>query len=304
MVPLGVRFQFIKNMATECLEENKINSPPVDPKTIIMRYGKIYETDKINDAFIAYDERKNRFGLFINTNQINGRLNWNYAHELGHILLGHVPIMNELDLNRNQRYIVEREAHTFARELLMPEGMIRKIVDSKITVSLMGRLKNYFKVSWTALMNRFDELQIISKEETQNMLDEHMGNKQLLGDYKIHFAFLERPQKGEEKMVDISSITMDDNMRYNKCPSCGNEDFSNEARYCKKCGNYLFNDCTNDYFEQEGTCGAHNVADALFCEYCGTITNLGQMVQAKNNEEESNSSDNVPINIPDGELPF
>lgn len=58
----------------------------------------------------------NRF-ITVNVLLPHGRLVWTVAHELGHIVLGHLP---------PRRPWQERIAHIYARELLLPEVRIRR----------------------------------------------------------------------------------------------------------------------------------------------------------------------------------
>ncbi len=55
--------------------------------------------------------------------------------------------------------------------------------------------------------------------------------------------------------------------RFNPCQACGNEDISDVANFCIKCGTTLYNTCTNE------ECGHTNPAAAYFCENCGSYTN-------------------------------
>jgi hypothetical protein len=65
-------------------------------------------------------------------------------------------------------------------------------------------------------------------------------------------------------------IEADKNMRFLSCPVCGGKNISYGASYCKICGTYLFNDCTNP------DCGKHKAPDERYCEYCGAETILFQ----------------------------
>ena len=67
----------------------------------------------------------------------------------------------------------------------------------------------------------------------------------------------------------------DENLRFLSCPICGNNKFSEDASYCRKCGFYLYNTCSNFELEFRELCGRPNVSDALYCEYCGSITLIG-----------------------------
>jgi Zn-dependent peptidase ImmA (M78 family) len=60
-----------------------------------------------------------------------GRLVWTLAHELGHIVLGHLEDFEETDVRKtltNKQYIIlEKEADAFAAELLAPIALLKNI---------------------------------------------------------------------------------------------------------------------------------------------------------------------------------
>lgn len=54
--------------------------------------------------------------------------------------------------------------------------------------------------------------------------------------------------------------------RFEKCPRCGNQDFSPEAAFCKRCGAPRSNECGSE------ECGYGQPLDAAYCELCGHET--------------------------------
>lgn len=58
-----------------------------------------------------------------------------------------------------------------------------------------------------------------------------------------------------------------------ECPVCKNTEFSDNARYCRICGQSRLNICT-----ESGNNGSHvNPSNARYCEKCGAITTFFQM---------------------------
>ncbi|MDN4072898.1 ImmA/IrrE family metallo-endopeptidase [Fictibacillus terranigra] len=249
-IPNHVRIKQVKKKVQDYLEIKQIESPPIDAKEIIQQVKniKIQESNEIEDAFVVYNKKKDEYGIVINTEHVKGRINWTYAHELGHIALNHAAYINDTELTDSQRKIIEREADVFARELLMPELMVKEKIVHPITPRQIGRLTAEFNVSWTAIINRLDELEIKSKDEIYELL--HTKNKLKISE----------PDKTNNQHEIL---------RLEQCPGCTNSDFSLYATYCKKCGYYLYNKCTDN------TCNKDNVSDAYFCEYCGENTILG-----------------------------
>lgn len=58
-----------------------------------------------------------------NTHQTMCKIRWSIAHELGHVVLGHLTKCS-LQSSRGLIYTLDREANIFAEELLMPTDFI------------------------------------------------------------------------------------------------------------------------------------------------------------------------------------
>ncbi len=70
--------------------------------------------------------------------------------------------------------------------------------------------------------------------------------------------------------MKYDGFDLDENMRLIKCPKCGNDEFSDNAEYCKICGTFLYNCCMpeEDYIEKKHK----NIGNARYCEQCGAPT--------------------------------
>ena len=44
-------------------------------------------------------------------------------------------------------------------------------------------------------------------------------------------------------MIYKDGYPMDSNLRVTACPLCGNEEFSDDAEFCRICGTVLYNNC-------------------------------------------------------------
>ena len=78
-------------------------------------------------------------------------------------------------------------------------------------------------------------------------------------------------------MIYNDGFQMDDNLRVTKCPKCENEQFDNNAEYCRICGTPLFNICEGQ--DERDTFGNFiertyhkNYGNSRFCERCGEPT--------------------------------
>lgn len=98
--------------------------------------------------------------IFLNTRMSNDRIRFSLAHELGHLImhLNFVPKHPER---------VEDEANEFASEFLMPEAEIKSSL-KRITLPLLGNLKQQWGVSMRALIRRARDLQMIDDKIYRN----------------------------------------------------------------------------------------------------------------------------------------
>lgn len=304
MKPRRVRSSYARTKARICLRENGLTSPPINIIELIEKYGTVLFTDEISQGFTAYLVKQNVYRVFINPFSVNaGRMNWTLCHELAHIVLGHFIEFGMDNLNVSQEKILDRECDIFVREFLMPEEWVLKYLELPLTVPQLGKLKDKFDVSWEALQYRFKELGICEKKEVDKLFVEwRNGNKhgiiyversfieyRTLNRYNVNFCTM---LKGINKLTKPFKITrMDEKNRFLECPICGNTHFSYDASFCKLCGLYLHNDCLNSPYDPRTAyeeCGRANVANALFCEHCGSKTMLYDYLQKDgyNSEEE------------------
>jgi Zn-dependent peptidase ImmA (M78 family)/DNA-binding XRE family transcriptional regulator len=89
------------------------------------------------------------------------RLRFSVAHEIGHLLMHVGPT--------SQR-AAERDAHTFAAELLMPETPLRYDFRHGVDLDELARLKLKWGVSINALVMRAYELKIVSRRHKEGLM--------------------------------------------------------------------------------------------------------------------------------------
>lgn len=77
-------------------------------------------------------------------------------------------------------------------------------------------------------------------------------------------------------MIFADGYEMDKNLRVLCCPKCNNEQFSDNAEFCRICGTPLFNYCEGeDVCDEMGNIDRirhKNYGNSRFCEKCGTKT--------------------------------
>ena len=180
------------------------------------------------------------------------RINFTLAHELGHIVLGHVKIPPKYK-NRDTLLLEDREADAFAAGLLMPEevmGLFRS--PREASVSLL--------VSETAAARRMRELGIPMEKKTCPACGFHvppgarfcrMCGEQLL------------PGPNPMDPPEVFFLPPLEKT----CPLCGGETpFGGEL--CRNCGVSRRNFCCPEYDQPRHFCPP----DARYCEICHAET--------------------------------
>lgn len=145
---------------------------PVDPIAIAKRL--IITKDELPVHMVAssseakvsgkarFDRAQNAFVCEYNAHEVSYRQRFTQAHELGHVILGHVNDGREP--KRDTSFAVrthdpdEVAANAFAAELLMPEDYVRTAVKREQDISKLARL---FDVSTTAMRFRLQNLSIL-----------------------------------------------------------------------------------------------------------------------------------------------
>jgi len=114
----------------------------------------------INDAYIK-KVPGSRFEIGVNSKHHKNRQRFSMAHEYGHYLLHREKIhempVGEQILHRNgDRNRVERQANSFAAELLMPEDLVRKSFRS--SGGSLKKMADFLGVSKESLRYRLETL--------------------------------------------------------------------------------------------------------------------------------------------------
>lgn len=163
----------IKIKVEEVLNENNIIVPPVDLNKVVEKANINLKYNDLEDDISGVIDLRDldRVKILINQNHSKGRQRFSISHELGHFYLHknssiHVD-KKQLFRDRNSSegtLIKEIEANRFAAELLMPEKMIRDIIEKsgkKIDIqddNFLQELADKFQVSTMAMAIRIDTI--------------------------------------------------------------------------------------------------------------------------------------------------
>lgn len=225
------------------------------------------------------------------------RVRWTLAHELGHIVLGHLKDFEQTAINRGgilaEEYdVLEKEADFFAAELLEPMAILKEVG--------AWRAEEITQLCWdskTAAENRAKDLSWwgctkLACEDDQDLKRQfslYLSWVCVCADptrIPIKTAIVKNPRR-RTKVGKHLFIRTDENGRFLECPRCGNTEFSPNANFCKMCGLYLYNQCGEipqydhtEYDEHLNVIGGvHriNPGDARYCEHCGRETLLTRL---------------------------
>jgi Zn-dependent peptidase ImmA (M78 family) len=154
--------------------------PPVDMVKVVVavtgRLPKFYCDPDFPDALAVISARRNKVLILANRLvTVKERINFSLAHETGHVVNGHLHDFSCDTLFRDvltdrERWVLDREADAFAAELLMPEDVVRDLNLKHADRRRLWLAKNFFGVSWQALLIRLDELGILRRDERDEIL--------------------------------------------------------------------------------------------------------------------------------------
>lgn len=169
MVPVRVRKSMVRQLSYQILNKYNITEPGVPIREILKDYARVFYYDggcdpkRQESGLCVYDGGSYR--VYLNRNSCAGRGHFSHAHELGHIVTGHLVDYDIKNLSESQIRLIDREADLFSVHIMMPEHIMRKYVDGPLNISAIGYYKDLFNVSWEAFGRRLIELGMISHTE-------------------------------------------------------------------------------------------------------------------------------------------
>ena len=185
-------YKIARNLAWKVLIECDIREFSINLAKIINHY-KIYlvrysESEYINNHSLPNEDGFSRLIdgksiIYYNDKKPIHRARFTLAHEIGHILLGHLA--NGETLHRNTEYDVldvrEQQANVFARDLLMPA-----IVLHNLNIKSSEDIARICNVSMLSAEIRYERLLELEK---RNMFNRHPLEKQV---YKQFNEYIKR----------------------------------------------------------------------------------------------------------------
>lgn len=158
----GPRKKTARDLAKKLIKSAKVTQAPVSLQVVIQQLQKEYDLevkrmnvgDKVSGILVRCQKVDDDYTVIgFNENHHWHRRRFTIAHEIGHLLLGHVCSGNQDDRSYN-----ENEANIFAGELLIPTSLIKKDYTKH---SDLKKLSELYRVSPTAMTIKLMEARVI-----------------------------------------------------------------------------------------------------------------------------------------------
>lgn len=159
MVVVAARVSFAREVARKVLRQYKLTVPVSIESFVSDTLGYTVMLEPLEGGLSAVADHDNKI-LMVNKNEVPNRRRFSVAHEMAHYFLGHSKQM--LD-TVDQPYAdllqgLEREANSFAAELLMPSEAFSLTFRQGATPD---QLAEKFGVSKDAVWVRITELKLL-----------------------------------------------------------------------------------------------------------------------------------------------
>ena len=237
-IPDEPRYSYVRQRAYRLLCELEIDRLPIDPWAIakalenihvlkwtelrdnchqadplsIDKEGADAKTQHIrgrNDYLVVYDDRVKSFG----------RIRWTIAHEIGHIVLGHLVSFDATALCRGsltetEYKVLEREADCFAVNLLAPMTIMNRIPSVKTAYDYM----KVCQLSEEASKNCLEELRLL---KSGKRIPFPIKEEEML--YRLFFHFLNDINGVTDFHLDYDDLVI--NEKYEDYAECDYWDY-------------------------------------------------------------------------------
>ena len=143
-----------RQRAREVLQDQSITQPPVEVESIVRAHSLAVDYVSRGKGFNGRLLRE-RMVIEVEGSIHPHRQRFTIAHEIGHYILGHSPVICVFDDRSadDPRQVNEYQANAFASELLMPEGWVKEYWRELQDFQAMAKM---FYVSPEAMFRRVD----------------------------------------------------------------------------------------------------------------------------------------------------
>ena len=163
-----------KTAASDLLDSimHLIKAPPVNLRIICDHLGiEVYAMPcETFGAIFTCSRHGGKKFLLANNRLPQGRFRFSIAHELGHVLLNHEPLKH---IYEQRKPAIERQADSFAAELLLPERFLR----GDCADYTMPELAKRYKVSRQSLELQLSNLGLTPKDRRSAVWENTISTK-------------------------------------------------------------------------------------------------------------------------------
>lgn len=152
-------------MANITLSHEAIRYPTVPAHEILTHYATVDLVDWLKIEGDCRIDDDGSFRVYISAPLCEYSYEWPYAHELGHIVLGHCT-HSLRSISEQQEAVFSREADIFAAELLMPAAWVTEQY-AQYEIRNFCDLRHYvqgYGVSWYVMKRRLMELGLCKQD--------------------------------------------------------------------------------------------------------------------------------------------
>lgn len=143
----------------------------VNLKSLLLKLNILTIYRPLSEDFLGMSLKsgEKRF-MLINSNHPRCRQHFTIAHELYHLYIDHNPMPHN-SATEGRKSDVEQCADAFALMFLMPADGVRQMIPDNelmrgnVSLASILRIGHYFSVSYSAVLNRLSDLNLIGRSE-------------------------------------------------------------------------------------------------------------------------------------------
>ncbi len=188
----------IEYLARAFRADNKLsNTEAIELKSLLLKNNILTVFRPMSDKIYGLSLKvgENRF-ILINSNNPRGRQHFTIAHELYHLYYDPKPEPHLCATDGAHK--AEKDADIFAAEFLMPKdgiaNMLSLLQGEKVTMGIVLKLEQYYRVSHMAMVLRLKKLNYITEDELSRLTSIPIAHEAML--YGYDTSLYERGNEG------------------------------------------------------------------------------------------------------------
>ena len=151
------------------------DSEAVNLRSLLLKLNVLTLFRPLSDSFSGMSLKGNgRLFMLINSNQLRCRQNFTISHELFHLFIEENPEPHRCQ-DGGKKNESEQCADAFALMFLMPADGVRQLIpedelkQGRVSLATALKLGQYFGTSHTAVLNRLSDLNLIGRNEREQL---------------------------------------------------------------------------------------------------------------------------------------